>query len=76
MTFVSIQVVQCSATFCVPRSSSPQAPRLSSAQKDLEGVQSIFPGLGAQWVRDGDPRPTGSSTSLWDPRDTASLQLK
>ena len=34
----------CSATCCKPRSSVLQAPRLPSAQKDLEGVGSIFPG--------------------------------
>ena len=65
LTLAPKPVVQCSATFCKPRSSGPQAPRLSSARMGLQGVQSSFPGLGAQWVRDGDPRPTGSSASLW-----------
>ena len=36
--------VRCSATCCPPRSSVLQAPRLPSAQKDLEGVGSVFPG--------------------------------
>ena len=34
----------CLATYCKPRSSVLQAPGLPSAQKDLEGVGSIFPG--------------------------------
>ena len=36
--------VHCSATFCKSRTSVLQVPRLPSAQKDLEGVGSIFPG--------------------------------
>ena len=36
--------VHCSATCCKPRTSVLQAPRLPSAQKDLERIGSIFPG--------------------------------
>ena len=36
--------VRCSATCCTPRSLVLQAPRLPSAQKDPEGVGSVFPG--------------------------------
>lgn len=44
------RVIQCSATFYMIQIPQPPSPRLPSAQKDLEGVESIFQGLGAYWV--------------------------